>query len=156
MTKDIRALTRPKPMGSVLEILLGDVHAGVLVREAGGRLRFLFDEQYAEMPVRPTLGPAYDLVSTIPYIPRDQLALGFGGSKAFRPLDGRRVKRFARAAQLPFEAVRLECLETAERTMEAWARHEQRDVLPRQIDKVVSTHMQSVALDMTRSMASRA
>ena len=106
-------------------------------------------------PVRPTLSPAYDLVSSIPYIPRDRLALGFGGSRKFRPLDDRRVVRFARAAQLPFEAVRLECLETAGRTMDAWARHEQRDVLPRKIDKVVSTHMESVALDISRTMVSR-
>ena len=107
-------------------------------------------------PVRPTLSPAYDLVSSIPYLPRDRLALGFGGSKKFQPLNDRRMKHFARAAQLPFEAVRLECLETAERTMDAWARHEKRGVLPRQIDETVSTHMASVALDISSSMASRA
>ena len=107
-------------------------------------------------PVRPTLSPAYDLVSSITYLPRDRLALGFGGSKKFRPLDDRRMKQFARAAQLPFEAVRLECLETAERTMDAWARYEQRGVLPQQIDETVSTHMASVALDISRSMALRA
>ena len=107
-------------------------------------------------PVRPTLSPAYDLVSSIPYLPRDRLALGFGGSKKFQPLNDRRMKQFARAAQLPFEAVRLECLETAERTMDAWARHEKRGMLPRQIDETVSTHMASVALDISRSMASRA
>ena len=106
-------------------------------------------------PVRPTLSPAYDLVSSIPYLPSDRLALGFGGSKKFRPIDDRRLKQFARAAQLPFEAVRLECLATAERTMDAWARHEKRGVLPRKTDKVVSTHMESVALDISRTMVSR-
>ena len=106
-------------------------------------------------PVRPTLSPAYDLVSSIPYLPRDRLALGFGGSKRFRPLDDRRARQFARAAHLPFEAVRLECLETAERTMAAWARHEHRGVLTQEIDKAVSTHMESVALDISRSMVSR-
>lgn len=106
-------------------------------------------------PVRPTLSPAYDLVLSIPYLPHDRLALGFGGSKRFRSFDDQRARRFARAAQLPFEAVRLECLETAERTMDAWARHEQRGALTQEIDKVVSTHMESVALDISRSMASR-
>ena len=106
-------------------------------------------------PVRPTLSPAYDLVSSLPYIPQDGLALGFGGSKSFRPFDDARVKQFAKAAQLPFEAVRRECLETAERTRDAWAQHEQRDVLPQEIDKVVSTHMESVLLDIFGSMASR-
>ena len=108
-----------------------------------------------EDPVRPTLSPAYDLVSTIPYIPGDRLALGFGGSRNFQPFDDRRAGRFARAAQLPFKAVRLECLETVERTMDAWARHEQRGVLPQRIDEAISTHMESVALDMSRTMASR-
>ena len=106
-------------------------------------------------PVRPTLSPAYDLVSSLPYIPQDDLALGFGGSKRFRPFDHARVNHFARAAQLPFELVRRECLETAERTRDAWAQHEQRDVLPQQIDKVVSTHMESVLLDISASMDSR-
>ena len=106
-------------------------------------------------PARPSLSPAYDLVSTLPYIPGDQHALGFGGSKRFRPLNERRIKQFARAAHLPFEAVRQECVETAERTMGAWARHEQRNVLPQKIDEVVSTHMESVALDISGSMASR-
>ena len=105
-----------------------------------------------EDPARPTLTPAYDLVSTIPYLPRDRLALGFGGSKDFRPLDGPRIKQFARTARLPFEAVRLECLETAERTMDAWSRHEQRDVLPKKLDEAVSRHLESVALDISRSM----
>ena len=106
-------------------------------------------------PTRPTLAPAYDLVSTIPYLPRDRLALGFGGSKDIRSLDDRRIKRFARAAQLPFEAVRLECLETAERTMDAWGRHEQRDMLPKKLDEAISRHLKSVALDISRSMTSR-
>ncbi len=108
-----------------------------------------------EDPVQPALSPAYDLLSSIPYIPHDQLALGFGGSKDFLPFDDRRVARFARAARLPFEAVRRECLETAERTLAAWARHEQRDVLPRKIDQTVSTHMESVALGISKSVASR-
>ena len=107
-------------------------------------------------PVRPTLGPAYDLVSTLPYIPGDRLALGFGGSKRFRPLDDRRMKHFAKGAQLPYEAVRLVCLETAERTMDAWPRHEQRNMLPQEIDETITAHMESVALDISRFMAPRA
>ena len=108
-----------------------------------------------EDPIRPTLSPAYDLVSTIPYIPRDRHALGFGGSKDFQPFDDRRVRRFAKAAQLPLEAVRKECRDTAERTMAAWPEHEPRGRLPQEIDDVVSAHMESVALDITRPAASR-
>ena len=42
-------------MGPVLEVFLGDVRVGMFAREAGGRLRFLFAERYAEMMNRPTL-----------------------------------------------------------------------------------------------------
>ena len=103
-----------------------------------------------EDPVRPTLSPAYDLVSTIPYIPRDRLALGFGGSKKFQRFDEGRLRRFAKAARLPFEAVRSECRNTAERTLTAWKKHDERDTLPARIAAAISTHMESVSLDMAR------
>ena len=48
-------------MGSVLDVFLGDVQVGMLTREAGGRLRFLFTEDYAEMAKRPTLSLSYEV-----------------------------------------------------------------------------------------------
>lgn len=41
-----------------------------------------------------TLAPAYDMVSTVPYLPRDTLALTLGGSKAFP--DRKRLLTFIR------------------------------------------------------------
>lgn len=94
-----------------------------------------------EDPCRPVLSPAYDLVSTVPYIPDDRHALGFGGSKRFRPLDDRRIERFAKVAGLPIGAVRMEVRDTVERTMAAWVNHEPRGTLPGTIDDAVSTHL---------------
>ena len=105
-----------------------------------------------EDPVRPTLSPAYDLVSTIPYLPGDGLALGFGGSRKFRRIDSRRLRRFAKAARLPAEIVRSECRDTAERTMAAWKKHERREVLPARIADAISAHMEAVALDVQRGV----
>ena len=104
-----------------------------------------------EDPIHPTLSPAYDLVSTIPYIPRDHLALGFGGSRRFQRFGDRRLQRFAKAARLPFEAVRSECRDTTERTLAAWKKHEGRDMLPRRIAEAISTHIKSVSLDLART-----
>jgi serine/threonine-protein kinase HipA len=43
----------------------------------------------------PHLAPAYDFVSTLPYLPGDTLALNFAGSKAFSSLTLDQFKRFA-------------------------------------------------------------
>lgn len=101
-----------------------------------------------EDPIHPKLSPAYDLVSTIPYIPRDHLALGFGGSRRFQRFGDRRLQRFAKAARLPFEAVRSECRDTTERTLAAWKKHQGRDMLPRRIAEAISNHIESVSLDL--------
>ena len=97
--------------------------------------------------VEPTLSPAYDFVSTIPYIPGDDLALGFGGSKRFARFDKARIARFASTARLPFEAVLSECRETVEKTKEAWKHHEQRDLLPKEIDTSTGAMIETVARD---------
>lgn len=103
-----------------------------------------------EDSVNPTLSPAYDLVSTIPYIKGEGLALGFGGSRSFLGLDDSRIRRFADAARLPFSGVMSECRSTVERTLEAWRNHEHRGVLPGLIDEVIEMHMESVARDTLR------
>lgn len=47
------------------------------------------------------LAPAYDFVSTIPYIPGDNLALSFVDSKAFHSLTVDQFKRFAAKSNIP-------------------------------------------------------
>lgn len=63
--------------------------------------------------INPELAPAYDYVSTIPYLPMDQLALTFVDSKAFSSLDYLQFKRFADKARLPESIV----LDTARKTV---------------------------------------
>lgn len=64
-----------------------------------------------------TLAPAYDFVSTILYLPNDQLALNFMRSKNFDTLSINQFKRFATKAQLPEELV----LKTVDQTVAAFA-----------------------------------
>lgn len=98
-------------------------------------------------PIRPTLSPAYDFVSTIPYIADDNLALGFGRSKTFSGMDKARIARFAQAARVPFRAVLIECRDTVERTKQAWKDHESRGILPQSIDARVNAMIEAVARD---------
>jgi len=52
-------------------------------------------------PRKASLAPAYDFVSTIPYLPEDQLALNFVDSKAFEALTYDEFERFSKKAHLP-------------------------------------------------------
>lgn len=148
-----------------LRIPAGGVGGDWIVKLPAMRMEAVPENEFARMTLAAEIGipvpevrlVAPDEVSGLPEELRNwpDRALGFGGSRKFRPLDDQRTKQFATAAQLAFEAVRLECLETAKRTMDAWARHELRGVLPEQIDETVSTHMESVALGTFRSTATR-
>ena len=101
---------------------------------------------YAD-PNRPDLSPAYDLVSTIPYIPNDALALGFGGSKSFSGIDRDRIEKFARVARIPFQTALDQCRDTVEETKEAWSNHEQRKLLPEKMDASVDRMIHLIARD---------
>lgn len=69
---------------------------------------------------RPTLSPGYDFVSTIAFLPDDELALNFVDSKAFGSLTAGQFVRFAAKAGLP-EKLTLDTMrETVCRFREVW------------------------------------
>jgi hypothetical protein len=49
----------------------------------------------------PVLSPAYDLVSTLPYLPSDTLGLNFGNSRDLHEITKDQIRRFAEAARIP-------------------------------------------------------
>ena len=51
--------------------------------------------------VTPQLSPAYDLVSTIHYVPNDSLALNLGGEKRFESINEAHFDRLARRMEAP-------------------------------------------------------
>lgn len=67
-----------------------------------------------------SLAPAYDFVSTIPYISNDQLALTFVDSKAFNTLSYEQFKRFAAKAQLPENLVLESVYDSVKRFAKVW------------------------------------
>jgi len=81
----------------------------------------------------PVLSPAYDFVATLPYIPGDQLALSFGGSKSLDEITLDQVRRFTDKAGLPMKPVWDIVRETVERTAEAWKMIPHKDLLPQKI-----------------------
>lgn len=74
----------------------------------------------------PRLSPAYDLVSTIPYMPDVKMALSLtSGVKDVRDFDLALLKRFADRIMVPSRAVADVALETAERTVREWSQRQQ-------------------------------
>jgi len=92
----------------------------------------------------PALSPAYDMVSTIPYIPNDRLALTFVDTKDMKRCNVRLFKKLAEKAGLPKRLVLDAARETAEKTRETWIKNKTHYALPSEIEKVIDGHMRVV------------
>ncbi len=98
----------------------------------------------------PILSPAYDLISTIPYIHDDELALSFGDSKSFREISPNQIRRFANTARIPASPLAQLVLETVERTVTAWNTLEQKELLSHKLRETIDTQIQTVAINTQR------
>ena len=94
----------------------------------------------------PALAPAYDLVSTVVYLPEDNLALSLGETKDFHRLDLDRFRRFAEKAELPVRLVVETARETAARVRELLPRHEPLQDLGKPVRNAIAAHAKSVPL----------
>ena len=94
----------------------------------------------------PRLAPAYDLVATVPYIPRDRLALSLGNTKEFADIDLERFRRFAEKAALPVRLVLQAARETAAKVRDLWPTHEPLRAIPEHIRKAITVHLETVPL----------
>ena len=99
----------------------------------------------------PLLSPAYDLLSTLPYIPDDKLALTFGGSRSLNEITPEQVRRFADTARVPTAPLWKIIIETADRTVSAWEELAEKDLLPSKIRAVINSHILNVAGAITAS-----
>ena len=90
----------------------------------------------------PKLAPAYDYLSTVPYIANETLALNFGGSKDFFPFDRARANRFADKARLPDGVVWDTIRETATHVWEEWRRSTAADLIPDDIRAIIHAHIE--------------
>lgn len=92
----------------------------------------------------PALSPAYDMVSTVPYIQNDRLALTFVDTKDMKRCNVRLFKKLAEKAGLPKNLVLDAARETAEKTQETWVKNKSHYALPSDIEKVIDEHMKKV------------
>jgi serine/threonine-protein kinase HipA len=97
----------------------------------------------------PELAPAYDFVSTIPYLPQDQLALTFVNTKDIKAINRPLLLRFADKSKIPNHLVLSTVSETVERTHAAWKKHANHYPLNKQLIHTISQHLETMALQLS-------
>jgi len=90
---------------------------------------------------KPALSPVYDVLSTVPYIPSDAMALSLAGERPFKALNAQRWKAFANRARLPEPAVLKAVTDTVERVNEVWWSLPERTVVPARVLERIDTHV---------------
>jgi serine/threonine-protein kinase HipA len=93
----------------------------------------------------PVLSPAYDLVSTLPYLPSDTLGLNFGDSRNLHEITKDQIRRFAEAARIPVSPLWKIVTDTTERTAENWKTLGHSEALPKKIREAIEKQILGVA-----------
>jgi serine/threonine-protein kinase HipA len=93
----------------------------------------------------PKLAPVYDVLSTVPYIPKDGIALSLAGEKSFKALTPERWRNFANRSRLPEGAVLTAVAETASAVRDKWPPLAERDVIPPEILQRIDAHIDEMA-----------
>ncbi|KAA0683689.1 type II toxin-antitoxin system HipA family toxin [Neorhizobium sp. P12A] len=96
---------------------------------------------YRQAGDKPQLAPVYDVLSTIPYIPADAMALSLAGERPFKAMNAQRWKAFANRARLPEAAVLKAVTETIERVNELWWSLQEREVVPAKVLERIDAHV---------------
>ena len=90
---------------------------------------------------KPELAPIYDVLSTVPYIPADAMALSLGGERSFKALIAQRWKVFANRARLPEPAVLKAVIDVVERVNEHWWDLPERACIPEKVLERIDEHL---------------
>lgn len=89
----------------------------------------------------PRFAPVYDLLSTIPYLPKDSMALTVAGERSFNALTPDRWRNFANRSRLPEGAVLAAVEETAAAVGEKWWDLPERAYVPASILERIDAHI---------------
>lgn len=89
----------------------------------------------------PHLAPVYDVLSTIPYLPRDSMALTVAGERSFRALTPDRWRNFASRARLPEGAVVAAVEQTVEAVHAQWWDLPERGLVPASVLQPIDAHV---------------
>ena len=89
----------------------------------------------------PQLAPAYDFISTIPYIPNEKLALNLSGTKDMQAITLLHFSKLAKKAGLPEFLVLNTVREMVDRVHEAWSKNKNHYPLPKKLLERIDQHI---------------
>lgn len=93
-----------------------------------------------------SLSPAYDFVSTIPYIEDDEAALKYARTRKFTGLDSDELSYLASKAHLPEKPVLDTARETVARFLEVWAKEKEHLPQEKHVTKTIDAHLGNLPL----------
>jgi serine/threonine-protein kinase HipA len=97
-------------------------------------------------PQRPILSPAYDFVSTIHYLPEQNLALSIAREKSMIAIEEAHFRKMAVKAQLPENLVVRTMKETAANFREAWPKFKSNLPIDRTLIETIEKHQASLQI----------
>jgi len=95
---------------------------------------------------KPRLSPAYDFVSTIPYIPGDQFALKFSRSRRFSDFTLAEMEHFSAKVALPGKFTENIIAETIARFMQTWAKEKKNIPAQHDVIAAIDRHLQHLPI----------
>jgi serine/threonine-protein kinase HipA len=98
----------------------------------------------------PALAPAYDLLSTIPYIADDKAALNYSRTKVMTALSSAELSHLANKARLPERLVLDTAFETVDHFHAVWQGEAKHLPIDRKVHEMVSSHAEAVQLSKER------
>jgi serine/threonine-protein kinase HipA len=94
----------------------------------------------------PVLAPAYDLLSTITYMPDDKAALNYSRTKVMADLGKEELAHLASKARLPEKMIIDTAFETVDRFRTVWHAESKQLPLDPKTKEIVDQHAKSVRL----------
>lgn len=94
----------------------------------------------------PSIAPAYDFLSTIPYIPDNNASLKVSRSKKFSDFNWEELSHLAAKAMLPEKLVHEAAKQTIAGFHELWAKEKNHLPLSRKVIEAIEKHLESIPL----------
>jgi serine/threonine-protein kinase HipA len=94
----------------------------------------------------PILSPAYDLLSTIPYIADDKMALNYSRTKKMAELSRDELKHLAAKARISQKLVIDTAAETVQRFKQVWSDQKTKLPLDKKVVRIIDAHAVSIPI----------
>ena len=92
------------------------------------------------------LSPAYDFVSTIPYIPGDSAALNYSRTKDFTEFTWDELEHLSAKAALPTKLVLATARETVDLFMEKWTTEKRHLPMRKDVTETIDAHLETLPI----------